>query len=166
MKNSKWLIVIFGVIIAAVIGGKYLGIMNSKKSEPSAPVETKPYEGSEVPIPTGNTYYSNADANVIVITSPTAGSPTPSTFVVRGKARGTWYFEASFPLEVVDGDGKTLVQMPVQALGDWMTQDFVPFAATVTVPTYSGPAQLILKNDNPSGLPENEKSITIPITLF
>jgi hypothetical protein len=47
-----------------------------------------------------------------------------------------------------------------------MTEDFVKFVSEVKVPdTYIGPATVFLKNDNPSGLPENEKSISFPITI-
>jgi hypothetical protein len=47
-----------------------------------------------------------------------------------------------------------------------MTENYVPFAATVT---FTEPATengfIFLKKDNPSGLPENDASIAIPITF-
>jgi hypothetical protein len=47
-----------------------------------------------------------------------------------------------------------------------MTEDFVKFVSEVKVPdTYIGPATVVLRNDNPSGLPENEKSVSIPIII-
>lgn len=116
--------------------------------------------------PAAQAVYHNASADKIVVTGPVPGASVANTFTVSGKARGGWYFEASFPLEVQSATGTTLVQMPVQAQGDWMTAEFVPFSVQVVVPAgYKGVAMLILKNDNPSGLPENEASISIPITI-
>ena len=46
-----------------------------------------------------------------------------------------------------------------------MTPNFVPFSFQVTIPNYKGTATLILHNDNPSGLPENAASISIPVTI-
>src|SRR6185436_9671606 len=54
---------------------------------------------------------------------------------VSGMARGNWYFEASFPVEVVDADGTSLGKGPVQAKEDWMTTNYVPFQGTVTFST-------------------------------
>jgi len=110
--------------------------------------------------------YQNADADMIVVTTPKPGANATSTFMVTGQARGGWYFEASFPLEVRSATGTVLVQMPVQSQGDWMTANFVPFTTQVKLPAgYKGTATLILRNDNPSGLPENDASISIPTTI-
>jgi hypothetical protein len=125
--------------------------------------------------PDGRTYaeeiavkptYINASPDNIVVDLPFPGAVTGKTFSVTGKARGTWYFEASFPIEVKDKDGKTIAQLPAQAQGEWMTTEFVPFNVVVSVPqTYIGPATLILHKDNPSGLPQNDASISFPITI-
>lgn len=110
--------------------------------------------------------YSNATSDNIVVDLPFPGSVTGKEFTITGKARGTWFFEASFPIEVLDKNGKSLVQTHAQAQGDWMTTEFVPFKAAITIPkTYTGKATLILKKDNPSGLPEKEASISFPFTI-
>ncbi len=110
--------------------------------------------------------YKNASADLIVIDLPFPGAVTGKEFSVRGKARGNWYFEASFPVQVLDKDGKVLFSGPAQAQGEWMTTNFVPFIANVKVPdSYIGPATLILKKDNPSGLPQNEASVSFPINI-
>ena len=52
-----------------------------------------------------------------------------------------------------------------QAQSDWMTSDYVPFTATLTFakPSYSDRGTLILKKDNPSGLPEHDAALEVPI---
>lgn len=109
--------------------------------------------------------YINATAQNIVVDTPIPGSVTGKDFSVLGKAAG-WYFEGSFPVEVLDKDGNVLWQGPAQAMGDWMTAEFVPFKADIKIPNnYTGQATLVLKKDNPSGEPANDASISIPFTI-
>lgn len=117
------------------------------------------------PPPAAQATYHQTDANMIVVDTPKPGATVGTAFTVSGKARGNWYFEANFPIEVRSATGATLLQLPVQAGGDWMTTEFVPFTVQVIVPNYTGAATLILHNDNASGLPENDKSVSIPITI-
>jgi len=114
----------------------------------------------------GKITYTNSSADLIVVDLPFPGAVVGKDFSVIGKARGTWFFEASFPVEVIDGNGKILAVGIAQAGSDWMTENFVPFKADLKIPeTYIGPATLILKKDNPSGLLENDASISFPITI-
>lgn len=52
-----------------------------------------------------------------------------------------------------------------QAQADWMTEDWVPFTATLTFPAQlSGSVgQLILRRDNPSGESQYDASIVVPV---
>ncbi len=102
--------------------------------------------------------------NLIRVTAPVPGAIVKSPLMVKGEAIGNWYFEASFPVELLAGNGKVIAQVPAQAKGDWMTMDFVPFEATLE---FSSPTTdsgtLILKKDNPSGLPEYDDSLAISV---
>src|SRR3989344_9586246 len=101
----------------------------------------------------------------VVVTSPKPDAVVGDTFVVSGQAPGTWYFEASFPIKIVDKDNNFIGQGIAQAQGEWMTTDQVTFTATVTVSGYSGPAEIVLMRDNPSGMPENDDSVSVPILI-
>ena len=97
-------------------------------------------------------------------------SPRPNTIInspltITGQARGTFYFEASFPVILLNASGQEIAASVTQANGEWMTEDFVPFTATLTFPTQpqGSKGTLILSKDNPSGLPENDLSLRIPI---
>lgn len=110
--------------------------------------------------------YDNATANTIVVDLPFPDAVTGKEFTVIGKARGPWYFEASFPVFVLDASGTVLVTAIAQAQSDWMTNDFVPFEAYIKVPeSYIGKATLLLKKDNPSGRKEHDASISFPIHI-
>jgi hypothetical protein len=102
--------------------------------------------------------------DLIKIDSPRPNTVVTSPLEVTGEARGTWYFEASFPVKLLDGNGVQLAVIPAQAQSDWMTENFVPFKATLefTAPT-TDTGTLVLEKDNPSGLPENADSLIVPV---
>lgn len=110
--------------------------------------------------------YNNATIDIIQVELPYPGAVTGKDFSVVGKARGNWYFEASFPIQILDKDGKVLFEGPVQAQGDWMTENFVPFKVDIKIPqNYIGKATIILKKDNPSGDISKDASISFPINI-
>lgn len=110
--------------------------------------------------------YFNSSADLIMVELPFPGAVVGKDFSVIGQARGTWFFEASFPIEVLASDGKILATGIAQAQGEWMTENFVAFKADIKIPeTYIGEATLVLKKDNPSGLAEHEASISFPIVI-
>lgn len=160
----KTLFIAIVVAIAAFAGG----VWYTREYTPSEPVvEETPTPSTQTPTAqtpeTPKPVYVNASAATVVIDAPKPGATVGTSFTVVGKARG-WYFEGSFPLRVLSEQGSLLKEMPVQADGDWMTSEFVPFSETVTLPPGTkGKVMLELHNDNPSGLPENDASITIPL---
>ena len=102
----------------------------------------------------------------VKVTSPLKNATVGKTFTVTGEAPGAWYFEASFPVLVQDKDGNKIGQIAAQAQGVWMTEKQVPFIAKLIISgNYTGPATLVLLKDNPSGMPENDDSVSFPITI-
>lgn len=146
----KRLLILFIIIAAVAVGaGYYFG-----RYQPAAP--------SATPL---------AD-DLVVLYEPLPGQTgVTSPLTVRGKARGTWYFEASFPVTLKDYQGNILAQAPAQAKGDWMTTEFVEFEVTLVFqgPTATETSEaakvgtLILQKDNPSGLPQYDDSREITI---
>lgn len=100
----------------------------------------------------------------IRVTIPRSGDVIISPVIIRGEARGTWFFEGSFPLLIVDENGLVVGSGVAQSQGEWMTSEFVPFEALVSFSLPSSTAgSIILSRDNPSGLPENDAKIAIPV---
>lgn len=165
------LFTVFIAILAFAAGVWYMGGFESASTPPAPnPIGTAtstPNLGDTNGTPASSTSvtYQNADATRIQVTAPAPGTVVSSSFTVSGKAVGGWYFEANFPYEVQNANGVKIAEGPVQAQGEWMTPNFVPFSFQVKIPNYKGEATLILHNDNPSGLPENAASISIPITI-
>ena len=108
-------------------------------------------------------------AGLIRLTAPLPNATVSSPLTITGEARGYWYFEASFPVVLVDWDGRIIAQGIATAKDEWMTEEFVPFEATLTFVAdknvYSNRGALILQKDNPSGLPEYDDALEIPVVI-
>ncbi|MDP3795390.1 MAG: Gmad2 immunoglobulin-like domain-containing protein [bacterium] len=112
----------------------------------------------------------------IVVHDPRPLSVITSPLTVQGMARGTWYFEADFPITLVDWDGRIIAQSHASAVLDpedpdstWMTREFVPFQGTIAFepPEITGDfarrGTLILHKSNASGLSEHDDALEIPV---
>lgn len=109
--------------------------------------------------------YDDTKFPEVIIDSPKAGSLIQSPLMIRGKAKGSWFFEAVFPIVLKNKEGKEIVSSRAQAQGEWMTDGYVPFSAELLYPVQNKGESgvLIFKRDNPSGLPENDASVSIPV---
>jgi len=125
-----------------------------KHGNPSASMPTTPCKGA------------NDYSNEILVDSPGANDEISSPLIIKGRARGNWYFEASFPIKLLDEQGKEIAITNAQTKSDWMTSEFVPFEATLEFNRPdSDKGVLILEKDNPSGLLENSARIEIPVVF-
>jgi len=110
---------------------------------------------------------ANDSLEMIEITAPLPNTTLTNPMTLTGRARGPWYFEASFPIELRDANNVLVTTVVAQAQDEWMTEDFVPFTATLTFPAQPAGSQgmLTFKNDNPSGEPENSMTFDVPVTF-
>jgi hypothetical protein len=149
----KKIVIIFAVIIVVLLG---VLIFIPAKAPEGPPGSTAT---STIPQPA-----ISADGHVSV-TTPHAGDVVSSPVTITGTVTGGgWFFEASFPVKVIDADGAVLGRGQAQAHSDWMTTGTVPFAATITFTApHSGTGTIVLAKDNPSGMPQNDMSLAIPV---
>ncbi|HEY4499776.1 MAG TPA: Gmad2 immunoglobulin-like domain-containing protein [Candidatus Paceibacterota bacterium] len=109
---------------------------------------------------------STEKENLIQLTSPKPNEIITSPLLVQGKARGYWFFEASFPVKLLDENSQQITIGIAQAQGEWMTEDFVPFKTILTfVKPTTKKGWLVLEKDNPSGLPEHNDELKIPVVF-
>lgn len=143
---KKWIIAL-GVL--AIFGiGVYFGFFFEKGLSPS------------------NVYANTEELDLIHVVGPTRNATATSPLTITGEARGTWYFEASFPIRLYDAEGELLGTSIAQAEGDWMTENFVSFSSVLSfTPPSTNTGTLVLQKDNPSGLPEHDKEVRIPVTF-
>jgi hypothetical protein len=169
MKNGTWWVLI--VVLLIIIAGMAWMLFVTPAPTDTGTTSTSTTTGTNTET-NGGTNGSTTNPNLaalhdrVVVDAPKSGQTVFQSFTVTGKAPGGWYFEASFPIKVVDSQGNTIAQGPATALSDWMTSEDVAFKADLKLTNnYSGPATLVLMNDNPSGMPENQDSVSIPITI-
>jgi len=161
------------LIILVVLAGVWLGLRFFIGESPAEPIvctmdaKLCP-DGSYVArIPPKCDFAACPKEDLIQIETPKANETISSPLIVKGTARGFWFFEASFPIRLFDENGKLLTTAIAQAQSDWMTEDFVPFSAELKFESSkTEKGTLVLEKDNPSGLPENADELRIPVMFI
>lgn len=103
--------------------------------------------------------------DLIEVKHPLPNATINSPLTIKGKAKGTWFFEGRFTVKLYDALGNLLAAGTAKAQKNWMTEDFVPFKATLK---YSNApddqrGKLVFMKANPSGLEKNEMHYTLPV---
>ena len=113
------------------------------------------------------TEYTSLKGEIVKLKTPFANSQVENPLEITGEIKGTWSFEGTFPVVLTDWDGKIIAEGQAKLEKDWMTTEYVPFKAILNYekPQVSNRGALILKKDNPSGLPANDDSIEITVFL-
>lgn len=153
-RFSFGLFVVLGVVIAFIlVTHRAQAPFVARPPEPQPPVVVPELPASK--------------DDLITLESPLPKSLVTSPFVVKGKARGNWFFEGSFPIEVVNWDGLIIGEGYATAKGEWMTTEYVPFEGTITFTRpendYSDKGWIILKKDNPSDDPALDNALEVEI---
>lgn len=175
MKKSRFLIPVIIVILLAVLTWR-LSIRKDIDAHlvPIQPI-AQPIVSTSSPEVANNSDNANNANNAevinnpeVVIEAPVAGGLITSPLTVTGQAKGNWFFEASLPVRLLDVSGQAIAAVPGQVSppgGEWMTDKMVPFKAvlTFTAPTDVISGYLVVAKDNPSGLPQNDASVRIPV---
>lgn len=150
-------LLLFLVIIAALGAGAYY--YRESQFEPDIP------QPAISPSENETTFSPQPEHELIQLETPIDGDRISSPLTIRGQARGQWFFEGTFPVVLTNWDGLIIAEGFATAEGEWMTENFVPFEAQLifTKPEYGERGFLILKKDNPSGLPENDDALEITV---
>ncbi len=149
MKNKIIITLVVFLVVAALF------VLRSSNNS------TNITQFSPTPSPTGKDV-----SDMIKLEKPGPAELIKSPVNVSGQARGNWYFEASFPVQIYDSNMNLLGSVPAKAQGDWMTDNFVSFQALLEFkkPSTTG-GFLVLKRDNPSGLAQNDAELKVPVTF-
>lgn len=118
------------------------------------------------PVPGGSDISLSVPASStdVVVNAPLPNAVVQSPLTISGKARGNWFFEANIKVLLKDQNGNVIGRTGGTASGNWMTADLAPFTATINFQNPGTPyGTLEIQNDNPSGLPANEKSFSVPV---
>ncbi len=171
MKKVASLIVLISLVL---LGYFLLNYCNKERGSDGAltlDVASLPAETNLPQIPEDVLAHIGEKSDIIIVTEPQAMAEITSPLTFTGEARGNWFFEASFPVSLVNWDGMIIAEGIATAQGEWMTIEFVPFEGTIEFENpsfeddFSQRGILIFQKANPSGLPENDDTLEIPISF-
>ncbi|MFA5184136.1 MAG: Gmad2 immunoglobulin-like domain-containing protein [Patescibacteria group bacterium] len=145
----------FGFIIIAMI----ISMIFLRCTAPADKSQT------EVALFSGSAAGNEARAGEVIVSQPLANEIVRSPLTVVGQAKGYWFFEAILPVRLEDTKGNIIAIAPGQAQSEWMTDNLVPFKATLDFIAPVGGGYLVIAKDNPSGLPENDAAVKIPVNF-
>jgi hypothetical protein len=107
-----------------------------------------------------------AKSDLIRVISPLPNQKIASPLVIEGLARGPWFFEADFPVTLLDSSGNVLGRCIARTQSDWMTEEFVPFRAELEFAAdAAAKGVLAFHRNNPSGLAKHDDRLTIPVVI-
>jgi len=165
MRSFVYIVLIVGVVAIIVLA--QVEKLTTEPFEQSAVESTATDPISTTTETVGTT---TTDAALISVTAPLPGETVGSPIMVRGEARGYWFFEGDAPVVVTNWDGLIIGEGYITAHGDWMNEDLVPFtgaiAYTLPADSYSASGTVIFQRDNPSGRPENDAAYEVPVQLL
>lgn len=156
-KSKIYLIIFVAMILFAII------LSITRKA--NAPIV---YNSEDVKQQVGNGTSTGILGNEsdLVFLSIVPNSKVSGVLNLTGEIKGGYFFEGNILVNVLDINKNVLKKGYGTATTDWMTAGPVSFTTSVDFTGLSaGPAYLEIHNDNASGLPENDKSIQIPIVI-
>lgn len=176
-KAIKLLFVVLALLVAGLlVYGTYLwqqrevDSLNQKISTLNAQIKQSKNSDTTTTqnqVPEQTMTYTSLKGVSIKLFRPEKGDLVTTPLVVMGEVPGNWSFEASFPVKLLDSNGKVLADETAELQADWMTDSMVPFVTKLTYNandvTKGTTGKLVLTKDNPSGLEKNDDSLTIEV---
>lgn len=106
----------------------------------------------------------NDAKDIIIIDSPKPYQKVQVTIIIKGKAKGSFFFEGTFPIRIEDENGNLIVSDYIMTKENWMTENFVSFETHFYFEKGNlRKGFIIFEKANPSGLLENKFEIRIPL---
>jgi hypothetical protein len=173
--NNKTLPIVLGVIIVALIAAFFLipgrnttvnpgtPYSSSTDTTPGTITPTEPPTSAN-PADTLYAYRTTKGKTVNAYIAPNQKIISP--FIVTGNVPAGWAFEASFPVQLLDGNGNIIGQGAAR-VPNWMsttTTAWYGFSVSFSQPPTAN-GTLLLKNDNASGDAANADEVRIPVTF-
>jgi len=164
MKSRFFLVFLLGVVSLSLVA------CEKKHVEQSPPVDIvteEPYQEHLEELDGTVDDVKVPENEMMVVDTPQSGELVTAPLTVTGEARGGWYFEATFPVRLMDEQGNEVAVGYAEAQDNWMQENFVPFKAVLNEfkPGTSEEGTLILEKANPSGLEEHADQVEIPVKI-
>jgi Immunoglobulin-like domain of bacterial spore germination len=142
-----------------------VGLFFFQKVPTEAPVEEIQVIDNSMP-EIGNKDLMQGNKDDLISFSVWPNAKVTGILSYRGSIKGGYFFEANILINILDKDKKVLKSSNAVAKTDWMTAEPVEFEGNIDFTGLpKGEAYFEIHNDNASALPENDKSILIPIVI-
>ncbi|MBC7194143.1 MAG: hypothetical protein H5U37_00555 [Caldisericia bacterium] len=108
----------------------------------------------------------NDAKDTIIIDSPKPYQKIQNPLYIKGKAKGSFFFEGSFPVRIEDENGNVVITDHIETNENWMTENFVSFEKYLDINNINiKRGFIVFEKANPSGIPENKFEIKVPIYI-
>lgn len=162
MDKNKGIYVIFFLILLLILGlGTYYLYSQGVLFNPKTVIEEENEDSEKEEI-----IFRTEKGLVFDLTSPTPNSELGCDFILAGEMPREWFFENSFPYTIIVNE-KEILKGAVQGLADYTIEEMIPFSEKIICSEEcKGEGEIILRNDNPSGLLENSDEYRIPVKFI
>ncbi len=118
------------------------------------------FSSSATPTPTT----ANSDA---ITTNVVPNSIISNPLKLSGQIDSSWQSECAFMIEIVDYDNSISYSYPVRVDDgqDCNSATKLNFSTDIKFQVAGQKGAIVILSDNPSGLPENQKKFTIPVSF-
>ena len=162
--NIKSLIMIVLVAILIVCGvliwNKQSKINSQQNSNSSENAANDNASNSKKP----TTKHKSEDGVSIVVNQPASNTVITSPLAITGSVPGSWSFESTFPIIILDSERQVIANSYGTLLSDWKTDKMVKFSGEASFEKPgSNTGYLVLEKSNPSGIEKNSDKLEIPI---
>ena len=142
-----------------------LAFVSCQRSSDSDRLARRSVEQREPPDAATPTPPPPPTAAMVRVDTPESGALITSPVLVSGRARGSWYFEAEFPVRLLGGKGQMIGTGVARAQGDWQTTEYVPFEVSITFHPAADDSTgtLVFEKSNPSGNSEHAAEVRVPV---
>ena len=110
--------------------------------------------------------------DLIQVETPKEGAVISSPVTIKGRARGTWFFEGVAPVQLVSNNGELIKEGHIEAKESWMTENFVPFEGELSFELGKDEllqnekrGYLLINRANASGKKEHDRVVRIPVVF-
>lgn len=169
-KSGHWGLFVSVIILVLVVAGAGLAIYELQRKNDALRQDTTNLNNQITAVnqkyetEVNKAKFTSPKGAHLVVYTPASGSKMASPLAVVGQVPGGWSFEASFPVKLLNSKGDVVASGPATVFGDWMSSQPASFGITLTWSSpQTGVGSLVLAKDNPSGLPANDDSLTIPV---
>lgn len=112
--------------------------------------------------------YQSAKGVTVFINNWAYNREVTSPLTITGQVPGSWSHEGVFTIDLSFEGDVGLPGATARLQGDWMTDELVPFTATLEFDSkqlVGKDVAIIIRNANPSGLPENDDSLSLEVQV-